>query len=182
MSSSESSRCKESPQISDNAGTTRTQRSAIVEVRHSSVHGRGVYATQHIPKGTRITEYTGKRMSWADVPNDDDPHTFIFGLDNGQVINAAIEGNEARWINHSCDPNCEAVGENGGIFIYALKTIRPGDELFYDYALQLAEPITRKLEREHQCHCGAARCRGTMLEIKKKKRRRRNVTIARRLA
>ncbi len=144
----------------------------MVEVRNSSIHGRGVYATQHIPKGTRIMEYTGKRMSWADVPNeDDDPHTFIFGLDNGEVINARIDGNEARWINHSCNPNCEAVGENGGIFIYALKRIRLGEELSYDYALQLAEPITKKLAAEYRCHCGSPRCRGTMLEMKKKKRR-----------
>ena len=139
-----------------------------VEVRHSSVHGRGVYARQSIPKGARIVEYTGKRMEWADVPNDDgDPHTFIFGLDNGQVINAEIDGNEARWINHSCDPNCEAVGKGNGIFIYALRRIRAGEELSYDYALQLNEPITRELESEFKCHCGAARCRGTMLEVKK---------------
>lgn len=140
----------------------------MVEVRRSSVHGRGVYAAQLIPKGARIIEYTGKRMSWADVPNDDDdPHTFIFGLDNGQVINPEIGGNEARWINHSCDPNCEAVGKEDRIFIYALRRIRTGEELSYDYALQLDEPITRKLESEFKCHCGAARCRGTMLEVKK---------------
>ena len=143
----------------------------MVEVRRSSVHGRGVYATKLISKGTRIIEYTGKRMLWADVPNhDDDPHTFIFGLDNGQVINAGIDGNEARWINHSCNPNCEAVGKGSGIFIYALQKIRAGEELFYDYALQLDEPITRKLEQEYKCHCGTSRCRGTMLEIKKKPR------------
>ncbi len=143
-----------------------------VEVRDSSVHGRGVYATQLIRKGARIIEYAGKRMAWADVPNDDDdPHTFIFGLDHGQVINAEIDGNEARWINHSCDPNCEAIGEDGGIFIYALRDIQPGEELSYDYALQLDEPITKKLIREHKCHCGTSRCRGTMLEIKKKRTR-----------
>ena len=131
-----------------------------------------MYATQLIPKGARVIEYTGKRMSWADVPNeDDDPHTFIFGLDNGQVINAEIDGNEARWINHCCDPNCEAVGEDDGIFIYALRRIRAGEELSYDYALQLDEPITKKLENEFKCHCGAARCRGTMLEVKKQTRR-----------
>jgi uncharacterized protein len=143
----------------------------MVEVRHSSVHGRGVYATKPIRKGARIIEYTGKRMAWADVPNDDDdPHTFIFGLDNGQVINAEIDGNEARWINHSCDPNCEAVGEDDRMFIYALRNIQTGEELSYDYALQLDEPITTKLENEHKCYCGTSRCRGTMLEIKKKPR------------
>jgi len=147
------------------------QFSPVLEVRDSSVHGRGVYAKQLIPKGTRIIEYTGKRMAWADVPNDpDDPHTFIFGLDNGQVINPAIDGNEARWINHSCDPNCEAVGKGDRIFIDALKRIRAGEELSYDYALELDEPITRKLEREFKCRCGTSRCRGTMLDIEKKTR------------
>ncbi len=169
---------KKSQHVSDNAA--RTPLSTVVEVRHSSVHGRGVYAAQFIPKGARIIEYTGKRMSWKEVPNDrDDPHTFIFGLDNGQVINPEIDGNEARWINHSCDPNCEAVGEDGGIFIYALRRIRPGEELFYDYALQLDEPITKKLENEHRCHCGASTCRGTMLEVKKRKRARKRQGRAR---
>lgn len=143
-----------------------------IEVRHSSVHGHGVYATRSIRKGARIIEYTGKRMPWADVPNeDDDPHTVLFSLENGQVINAAIGGNEARWINHSCDPNCEALGEGGGIFIYALRTIRPGEELFYDYSLELDEPLTEKLLQEYKCHCGARRCRGTLLDIKNKKPR-----------
>jgi SET domain-containing protein len=139
---------------------------SYVKVRHSPIHGRGVFATRIVPQGTRIIEYTGKRMAWADVPNDDgDPHTFIFSLDDGRVINAAINGNEARWINHSCDPNCEAVGEDDGIFIYALKEIRPGEELFYDYALQLDEPVTEELALDYTCRCGAATCRGTMLEL-----------------
>jgi SET domain-containing protein len=168
MPSRKSSRHKQSPSVSNNGDAARTQSSPVVEVRHSSVHGRGVYATQLIPKGARIIEYTGKRMSWADVPNDDDdPHTFIFGLDNGQVINAEIDGNEARWINHSCDPNCEAVGKDDRMFIYALRKIRTGEELFYDYSLQLDEPITKELVQEYKCDCGASRCRGTMLEVKK---------------
>lgn len=171
MASRRNPRPKKTPPISRNGGSPlNPQPSARLKVRHSSVHGRGVYATKLIPKGTRIIEYTGKRMSWTDVPNEDnDPHTFIFGLDNGQVINAAIGGNEARWINHSCDPNCEAVGEKGGIFIYALRKIRAGDELFYDYALQLDEPITEELILDYKCDCGAARCRGTLLEIKRKR-------------
>lgn len=106
-------------------------------------------------------------MSWKDAPNDpDDPHTFNFGLENGQVINPEIDGNEARWINHSCDPNCEAIEEEDRIFIYALRDIRPGEELFYDYALELDEPITKELAEEFACHCGRSKCRGTMLEIK----------------
>ena len=139
--------------------------STLVEVRPSGVHGRGVYAKRPIRKGTRIIEYTGERTSWEEAPNDpDNPHTFNFGLDNGEVINPEIGGNEARWINHSCDPNCEAIeDEDDRVFIYALRNLAAGEELFYDYALELDEPPTKELEKEHECRCGSRKCRGTML-------------------
>jgi uncharacterized protein len=141
---------------------------ALVEVRASGVHGRGVYARKAISKGTRIIEYTGKRMSWEKAPNDpDNPHTFNFGLANGKVINPEIGGNEARWINHSCQPNCEAIEEEDErIFIYATGNVRSGEELFYDYALEIDEAPTKELEKEHECNCRSAKCRGTMLELK----------------
>jgi uncharacterized protein len=121
--------------------TLNTQLSPPVEVRRSGVHGRGVYATQFIPEGTRIIEYTGQRVSWENAPNDENnPHTFNFGLESGDRI-----------------------------FIYAMRDIEPGEELFYDYAMEVDEPITKKLENEFKCHCGAARCRGTMLELKSKR-------------
>jgi hypothetical protein len=130
------------------------------------VHGCGAYATRAIRKGKRIIEYTGKRMSWDEAPNDpDDAHTFNFGLDNGQVINPEIGGNEARWINHSCEPNCEAIEEEDRIFIYALRDIAPGEELFYDYALEIDEPISEETIRQFQCHCNGVSCRGTMLAL-----------------
>lgn len=141
--------------------------SSLLEVRASGVHGRGVYAVKPIRKGKRIIEYTGKRVLWESVPADlDSTHTFLFGLDNGRdVIDPEIGGNEARWINHSCDPNCEAIEEDDErVFIYALRQIRPGEELFYDYALQVDEPRTKEVEEEAECHCGSAKCRSTMLE------------------
>jgi len=141
------------------------KRAVGIEVRESRVHGRGVYARQFIPEGTRIIEYTGQRVSWEAAPNDeDDPHTFNFGLDNGQVINPEIAGNDARWINHSCDPNCEPVEEDDRIFIYALRDIQPGEELFYDYSLEIDEPITRESKKKYACHCRSSKCRGTMLD------------------
>jgi len=141
-------------------------RTVQIEVRKSGVHGRGVYAMQFIPKGTRIIEYTGQRTSWEAAPNDeDDPHTFNFGLDNGQVINPEIGGNDARWINHSCDPNCEAAEEEDRIFIDALRDILAGEELFYDYALEIDEPITEESKKKYACHCGSSKCRGTMLDF-----------------
>jgi uncharacterized protein len=140
---------------------------APIEVRSSNTHGKGAFATQRIPKGRRIIEYIGERMPWGDASEDpEDPHTFLFGLsDNNLVINAAIGGNDARWINHSCDPNCEAVEERGRVFIYALRNLRPGDELFYDYALVIDEPRTPEMEKQFECHCGARKCRGTLLAV-----------------
>ena len=137
-----------------------------IEVRKSGVHGRGVNATKAIPKGTRIIEYAGKRVLWESIPEDsEDRRTFLFGLQNGKdVIDPTIGGNAARWINHSCEPNCEAIEENSRIFIYALRDLRPGEELFYDYALEMDEPRTKELEKESECYCGSSTCRGTMLD------------------
>ena len=130
------------------------------------MQGRGVYAKDFIPAGTRIIEYTGRRIAWEEAADDEnDPHTFIFGLEDGKVINAAIGGNEARWINHSCDPNCEAILEEGRVFIDATRDIEPGEELFYDYALEIDEPITEKAKNEYECLCGSPNCRGTLLGL-----------------
>ena|SRR5215212_3118826 len=138
----------------------------LIEVRQSGIHGKGAFATQSIRKGKRIIEYLGERMPWEAASEDpDDPHTFLFGLSEGNiVINAAINGNDARWINHSCDPNCEAVEEGDRVFIYALRNLEPGEELFYDYGLQIDEPRTVESEKQFQCFCGAVNCRGTLLE------------------
>ena len=137
-----------------------------IKVRQSRVHGRGVFATKAIRKNARIIEYTGKRVAWESVPNDsDDAHTFLFGLEDGaMVIDPRHGGNDARWINHSCAPNCEAIEEDGRVFIYALRNIRPDEELFYDYRLEVDEPVTAAVAEESRCHCGTPRCRGTMLE------------------
>ena len=147
--------------------SSRKSAAPPIEVRRSTVHGRGVFATRRIAKGRKIIEYTGKRMPWEAASEDpDDPHTFLFGLsDTNDVINAAIDGNEARWINHSCDPNCEAVEEKGRVFIYALRDLNPGEELFYDYALEIDEPRTPDMEQQFACCCGAATCRGTLLAV-----------------
>lgn len=145
---------------------------ALLEIRQSAVHGTGVYAKQPIQKGHRIIEYTGRIVAWKKASDQaDGPHTFLFGLTNGRdVIDPAVNGNEARWINHSCDPNCEAIEEGNRVFIYALKPLRPGDELFYDYGLEVDQPRTPELEKEYRCFCGAVRCRGTLLAKKKTSR------------
>lgn len=145
----------------------RMQGGLALKVRESRVHGRGVFATRPIRKGARIIEYTGRRIPWSSVPEElDDERTYYFGLDNGkEVIDPTVGGNEARWINHSCDPNCEAIEDGRGrVFIYALRNLRPGEELFYDYRLEVDVPRTKEVEEENRCACGSSNCRGTMLE------------------
>ena len=139
-------------------------------VRNSAIHGRGVFAARSIRKGALIVEYRGQRTTWEAVNArpDSDPknpeHTFIFETSDGQVIDAGRRGNAARWINHSCAPNCKSFEDDDGrVFIEARRTIRQGDELTYDYRLSLPGRITRKIREAYACRCGAPRCRGTLL-------------------
>jgi len=146
---------------------------ARIEIRDSAIHGRGVVALAPIAKGKKVVEYTGERIDWDEAdrrpPSDpDDPnHTFFFSLSDGAtVIDAAVGGNDARWINHSCKPNCEAIEtDDGRVFIHARRAIEAGEELNYDYGLILEERITKKLRKAYECRCGAKKCRGTMLAI-----------------
>lgn len=83
------------------------------------------------------------------------------------VIDAAVNGNEARWINHSCAPNCDAVVDDKRIWIETIRDVQVGEELAYDYALVLKERHTAAAKRRFPCNCGARSCRGTMLTRKK---------------
>ena len=145
------------------------------EIRQSSIHGRGAFATRRIRPGTRIVEYIGERIDQdeADRRYDDDAmeqhHTFLFTLDDGTCIDAAEGGNEARFINHSCDPNCEAVIEGKRIFIYAKRRIPEGQELLYDYQYEYQDDYTKQDEQFYACRCGSPKCRGNILLPKKKK-------------
>jgi SET domain-containing protein len=145
-----------------------------IQVRLSGVHGKGVFAVAPIAKGEIIIEYKGEVISWPEAlrrhphdPNDPN-HTFYFELESGDAIDAKYGGNAARWINHACKPNCEADEINGRVFIKALKDIKPGKELFYDYGLNIDAKYTKKLKKEYECRCGAKKCRGTMLAPKQK--------------
>ena len=144
-----------------------------IEVRRSGVHGKGVFALAPIRAGKKIIEYTGEVISWKEAlrrhPHDPEQpnHTFYFHIDDKHVIDANVGGNAARWINHACDTNCEADEVDGRVFIKALRKLREGDELFYDYGLTIDEPYTKKLKREYVCRCGAKRCRGTLLSPKR---------------
>jgi SET domain-containing protein len=138
-------------------------------VRHSPIHGRGVFALTHIPKRTRLIEYTGERISHAEADrryaaeHEYSPHTMLFTVNDEIVIDATRRGNSARWFNHSCSPNCEIDDEADRIFIKTRRAIQPGEELTYDYNLQLGEPHTAEAKRENPCRCRSRRCRGTLL-------------------
>ena len=139
-------------------------------VLQSPVHGRGVFAARTIRKGETVIEYRGKRMTWDEAceqpaSDESDPyHTFLFSLDDGRVIAAAIGGNAARWINHSCAPNCETYEDDRGrVYVAARRKIRPGEELSYDYRLEIEGKVGKRMRKAYACRCGARRCRGTML-------------------
>ncbi|NIM39804.1 MAG: SET domain-containing protein-lysine N-methyltransferase [Hydrogenophaga sp.] len=144
-----------------------------IQTRRSGVHGKGVFALVDLAPGETLIEYTGEIITWAEAldrhPHDpsDPNHTFYFHIDEDHVIDAKYGGNSARWINHSCKPNCEADIEDGRVFIRSLRAIAAGEELFYDYGLVIDEPLTPKLKAQYPCWCGAKKCRGTLLAPKR---------------
>jgi SET domain-containing protein len=143
------------------------------EIRPSRIQGLGAFAIRPIPDGTRLVEYAGARLTpaqadarYPDVP-DERHHTFLFAIDDDVVIDAAVDGNDARFINHSCDPNCDAVVEDGRIWIETIRDVATGEELAYDYAYVLKERHTPAAKRRFPCNCGSANCRGTLLTRKR---------------
>lgn len=143
------------------------------EVRRSPIHGRGVFAIADIPKGERVIEYKARKITWAQADRwyaDDDSkpsHTFLFTLDDKYVLDGNKDANSARWINHSCKPNCESDIVEGRIWIESLRNIRAGDELNYDYNITLETPHTPAEKRRWSCRCGSKNCRGTLLGKKR---------------
>jgi len=158
----------------------KRERLPMVEVRHSPVHGYGVFALRRIRKGTTIMEYLGDRVSHEEADsryeNKDinDNHTFLFTVDSKTVIDGGVGGNDARFINHGCDPNCESASQNKRIFVEAVRTIRPGEELAYDYQIERDPEDPPNVDEIFACRCGAAKCRGSMLVAPKKPRRKKS--------
>jgi uncharacterized protein len=171
------------------AKTTRTPRQLPFELRNSPIQGTGAFATRPIRKGARIIEYKGERVSHDEADSryeedGDHPHVVLFVVDKRTVIDAGVGGNEARFINHSCDPNCEAVTEKGHVYLEATRDIAAGEELAYDYHLTRDDPDDEEVEKQFACRCGSRNCRGTMLEPvpRKRKRARRKGPASRRRA
>jgi hypothetical protein len=157
------------PAKSSKTATYRST-SPLITVYDSPIHGRGVRALMPIKKGSRVIEYLGERVSHDeadrryDLKGQDDGHTFLFIASNRTVIDAGVDGNEARYVNHSCAPNCETVIEKSRVFIEAIRNIKPGDELGYDYQLTWDSKDDPAELANYACRCGAKRCRGTMLD------------------
>ncbi|HLJ38151.1 MAG TPA: SET domain-containing protein-lysine N-methyltransferase [Steroidobacteraceae bacterium] len=157
--------------------TAHAPSQSLIEVRASSLHGLGVFARQRIPRGTRVIEYLGERISHEEADRRyehkeaNDSHTFLFIADDATVIDAGVDGNEARFVNHACQPNCESVIENSRVFIDAIRSIAPGEELTYDYQIRRERDDPADIDSVFACHCGARACRGTMMWPRRRKRR-----------
>jgi SET domain-containing protein len=162
----------------------RPIRLPLFEVRHSRVHGYGVFAARRIRKGTTVIEYLGDRVSHdeADARYEDkdpnDNHTFLFTVDSKIVIDGGVRGNEARFINHGCDPNCASTTQKKRIYVEAIRTIQPGEELAYDYQIERDPDDPPNVDEIFACRCGAEKCRGSMLVARKKPGKRRSAKAA----
>ena len=145
----------------------------FIRLGRSRIEGTGVFAKRRIHRGARIIEYTGARVP-ADrllAADEATARIYTFRLNESVVIDGARGGNESRFINHSCAPNCEAYSFDDRLFIYAMVDITRGDELTFDY--KLAPPDGRPAEAgadELTCLCGAEKCRGTMRRTKRRDR------------
>lgn len=148
-----------------------------IRVRRSGIHGYGVFAVQPIPRGRRIIEYVGERVSHAEADRRyegrpaQDAHTFLFIVNEDVVVDAGVDGNDARYINHSCKPNCETEVTRGRIWIRSLRRILPGEELSYDYCIGRDADDAPDVDEIYRCRCGTLRCRGTMLVGRRPPRR-----------
>jgi uncharacterized protein len=151
-----------------------------IVARRSPIHGNGVFAVEPIKKGEEIIQYKGTLMTHDEADEmygdgGETGHTFLFTLNDDYIIDANRKGNVARWINHSCNPNCEALveeNENGNsrkdkVIIQARRNIKPGEELTYDYGIVLEVPHTARLKKLWKCLCGSPKCTGTLLKSKR---------------
>jgi SET domain-containing protein len=159
------------PKSTSSAGQkpNRAEPNPFYEVRRSGVHGYGGFAKKDLKKGTRITEYLGDRISHQEADkryedhDENDNHTFLFIVDKRTVIDAGVGGNNARFINHQCDPNCESTIEKGRVWIEAIRSIKAGEELGYDYQIGREKDDPENVDEIYACRCGSPQCRGTML-------------------
>src|ERR1700722_6005050 len=121
----------------------------------SPIHGQGGFATRFISKGSRVIEYVGKQITKAEsLRRCEESNWFIFSIDDEFDLDGNVAWNPARFLNHSCAPNCEAVYDDGRVWIVALRDISPGEEITFNYGYDLVD------YKEHPCRCGAPECGG----------------------
>ena len=151
-----------------------------IVARRSPIHGNGVFAVSAMAKGDEFIQYKGTLMTHAEADDmygdgGETGHTFLFTLNDDYIVDGNRKGNTARWINHSCQPNCRALVEESAtgdprkdkVVIETLRAIKPGDELTYNYGIVLDLPYTARLKKLWQCRCGASKCTGTLLQPKR---------------
>ncbi len=161
---------KKSRAAAKKTAATPKKRTPPFEVRRSKIQGRGVFATRRIPEGKVITEYIGEPISSeeADRRYDDSNgrhHTFLFVVNDDVVLDARRRGNDAKYINHSCDPNCESVIDDDRVWIQSIKPIAVETELVYDYRFEWDDSYDPEDVRYYACRCGSKKCRGTILRV-----------------
>jgi SET domain-containing protein len=142
----------------------------FIRVGKSQIDGTGVFAKRTIPRGTRIIEYTGEHVPihqlFRVVGDNQPPRTYTFALNATTAIDGMRGGNASRFFNHSCAPNCEAYIFDEHVYIYAMRDVRRGEELTFDYRLAPSSGsavMASDDPAEHHCRCGAPSCRGTLL-------------------
>lgn len=140
----------------------------FIRVGKSRIAGTGIFAKRRIHWGARVIEYIGKRLLHSELMQEiaagRPESVYLFKVHAGVSIDGAIGGNESRFINHSCEPNCEANVFDDRVYIYALRDIRRGEELTFDYQLRRTFLATEETDSSYlHCLCGAATCRGTMM-------------------
>ena len=129
-----------------------------LEVRDSAIHRYGVFAAERIPVAQQVIEYTGERISYAEASRRSvRPYLYLFWLTPGLLIDGAVGGSGAEYINHSCEPNLEAKVVDGHVHFVSLRDIEPDEELLLDYKVRGGAP-------EMRCRCGAPLCRGFINE------------------
>jgi uncharacterized protein len=147
----------------------KPQNRDFIRVGRSRIAGKGVFAKRKIPKGTRIIEYLGLRVPVSkflvEISQGKAPSIYAFRLNESFLIDGAVGGNEARFINHSCEPNCEAYVFDDRAYIYAMRDISRGEELTFDYQLQrtIKSRISKHDKELYRCLCGSPNCRGSMI-------------------
>ena len=141
------------------------------KVKKSKMHGSGLFATENIAKGVKIIEYVGEKVSKAEgdkrsekrikkyLKSKETGSVYIFELNKKFDIDGSPLYNKARYINHSCDPNCEVEIIKNEIWICSIKKIRKGDELTYDYGYEFDKDDFR----DHVCKCGSKNCIGFII-------------------